>query len=101
MPSTAARPQAGVLGVSGANWTEGGFTGVEILDVAPDSAAETANLHVGCVITDIIGRHLRSTEDPAAVLAQNGPGSRMIVGYIVKTNLGWMPGESAVVLTNR
>src|SRR5579864_6315366 len=34
---TDAAPSAGVLGVSGANWTVGGVSGVEILDVAPDS----------------------------------------------------------------
>jgi S1-C subfamily serine protease len=90
-----------MLGVSGANWTEGGVNGVEIMDVAPDSAAETARLRVGYVITDVNGRHIRSTEDLAGVLAQNGPSSRITVGYIVKTNLGWMPSEATAVLTNK
>jgi len=100
-PSPTATARAGVLGVSGANWTEGGVSGVEILDVAPDSAAETAGLRTGYVITEINGRHVRSTEDLAGVLAQNGPGSRIAVAYIVKTGLGWMPSETSVVLTNR
>jgi hypothetical protein len=93
--------KAGVLGVSGANWTEGGVNGVEILDVAPDSAADAAGLHTGYVITVIGGRHIRSTEDLAGVLAQNGPGSRITVDYLFKTNLGWMPNQKVVVLTNR
>src|SRR5713101_2193297 len=38
--SPTATHKAGVLGVSGANWTEGGVNGVEVSDVAPDSAAE-------------------------------------------------------------
>ncbi len=98
---TDAAPSAGVLGVSGANWTEGGVSGVEILDVAPDSAAQTAGLRPGYVITEINGRHVRSTEDLAAMLAQSGPGGRIAVAYIVKTGLGWMPSETSAVLTNR
>jgi hypothetical protein len=38
--------KAGVLGVSGADWEEGGVRGVEILGITQDSAAETAGLHV-------------------------------------------------------
>jgi len=99
--SPTATHKAGVLGVSGANWTEGGVNGVEVSDVAPDSAAEAAGLRVGYVITVFGGRHIRSTEDLADVLAQNGPGTRITVGYLFKTNLGWMPSETTVVLTNR
>ena len=77
------------------------MNGVEVLDVAPDSAAETAGLHIGHVITVVGGRHIRSTEDLADVLAQNGPGTRINVAYLFKTNLGWMPSQTVVVLTNR
>ncbi len=101
MESQTPTHRAGVLGVSGANWTQGGVNGVEVLDVAPDSAADAAGLRIGYVITVVGGRPIRSTRDLAAVLAQNGPGSRIIVGYLFKTNLGWMPSQTAVVLTNR
>ncbi len=99
--SPTATGKAGVLGVSGANWTEGGVNGVEVLDVAPDSAAEAGGLRIGCIITVMGGRHIRSTEDLASVLAQNSPGSRIMVSYLFKSNLGWMPSQTVVVLTNR
>jgi hypothetical protein len=93
--------RAGVLGVSGANWTQGGANGVEVLDVAPDSAAEAGGLRIGQVITVIGGRHIRSTEDLASVLSENGPGTRTTVSYLFKSNLGWMPSQTIVILTNR
>jgi len=36
---------AGVLGISGANWQQADSMGVEIVGVAPDSAAQVAGLH--------------------------------------------------------
>lgn len=92
--------RAGVFGVSGANWEERGSTGVEILGVADNSAADIGGLRVGYVITDVNGRKIRSTRDLALFLSQNGPGSKVTVGYIFKSNLGWMPKETVVVLTN-
>jgi S1-C subfamily serine protease len=90
-----------VLGVSGATWAESGITGVEIMDVAPGSPADIAGLHVHEVITDINGRHIGSTDDLAAVLAQNGPGSKVILGYCFKSNLGWMPKETLIILADK
>lgn len=99
--SPTATHKPGVLGVSGANWTEGGMTGVEVLDVAPDSAAQAGGLRVGCVITVVGGRHIHSTDDLAGFLAQSSPGSRILVSYLFRSNLGWMPTQAVVVLTNR
>jgi len=90
---------SGMLGISGANWEESGLKGVEILGIAPDSTAEMAGLHVGNVITDADGRKIRSTQDLANFLAQNGPGSKISLGYMFKSNLGWMGKEAVVVLT--
>jgi PDZ domain len=90
---------AGVLGVSGANWNEGGMGGVEILEVAPQSAAQISGLRKGNVITTVNGRKISSTQDLAAVLAQNVPGSKIAVTYLFRSNLGWMPEETIVVLT--
>jgi hypothetical protein len=95
------KPSSGVLGVSGANWMEGGFTGVEIMDVAPGSPAEIAGLHVRDVIREINGSKIRSTDDLATTLAQNEPGSKITVSYIFKSNLGWMPKNTVIVLANK
>jgi hypothetical protein len=97
----ASATKAGVLGISGANWTEGGFSGVEILEVQQDSAAEIAGLHVHDVITDGNGRKIRSTADLAAVLAENGPGSKISLGYMFKSNLGWMPKDTLIILADK
>ena len=91
----------GILGVSGANWNERGVAGIEIVDIMAGSAAEHAGLHPGYVITDLNGKNIRSTEELAAALAQNGPGSEVVIGYIFKSNLGWMPGSTSVVLRNK
>lgn len=92
--------KAGILGLSGANWEEGGVRGVEILGVAENSAAESGGLRSGNVITDMNGRKIHTTQELAAALSQNGPGSRITVGYMFKSNLGWMPKETVIVLTN-
>jgi S1-C subfamily serine protease len=101
MSVTIETPKAGVLGVSGANWSERGASGVEILDIALDSPAEIAGLHIHEVITDVNGRRIRSTQDLAAVLAQNEPGSKIVLGYIFKSNLGWMPKETMIILADK
>ena len=77
-----------MLGASGTNWEQGGVRGVEILGIAPDSAAEVSGLHTGDVITDVNGRKIRSTQDLAGVLVQNGPGRRISVGLYVQEQLG-------------
>jgi PDZ domain len=88
----------GVLGASGENWTQDEFGGVKIDDVAANSAAEMAGLRIGYVITDINGKRVKSTEELAVELAKYGPGERILVAYLVKTNLGWMPQKTAVIL---
>jgi S1-C subfamily serine protease len=80
---------------------EGGFTGVEIMDVAPGSPAEIDGLHVRDVIREINGSKIRSTDDLATTLAQNEPGSKITVSYIFKSNLGWMPKNTVIVLANK
>lgn len=74
--------------------------GVEILEVAPESAAEAADLRIGYVITAISGRNIHSTEDLAIVLSQSSPGSTVLVEYLFPSNLGWLPSHAYVALTN-
>lgn len=100
-PLIAQTPTVGVLGVSGANWIEGGFSGVEILEIAPQSPADIAGLHTHEVITDISGQRIQSVQDLAVVLSRHPPGSRITLGYIFKSNLGWMPKESLIVLAEQ
>jgi S1-C subfamily serine protease len=71
------------------------------VDVVPGSSAEIAGLHVRDVITDINGRHIGSIDDLAAILAQNEPGSKITLGYILKTNLGWMPKETLIIVADK
>jgi PDZ domain len=89
---------AGVLGISGANWQQADSMGVEIVGVAPDSAAQLAGLHRGNVIMKVNGRPIHSTQELAAALSENGPGARITIVYLVNTNLGWMPEETAAIL---
>ena len=97
MPSA---KKAGVLGISGANWEEGGVRGVEIIGIAPNSSAEIAGLRSGFVIVRVNGQKIRSTQDLATVLAENEPGTKLTIGYLFKSGLGWMPTETDAVLTN-
>ena len=97
-PGAASASKAGVLGVSGETWIEGGVGGVHILEVAQNSAAELAGLRVGFVITEVDAKRIRSTEDLAAALAQKGPGTRVSIAYLIRTNLGWMPKDMTVIL---
>ncbi|MGA9390766.1 MAG: PDZ domain-containing protein [Candidatus Sulfotelmatobacter sp.] len=98
--SDAAVATSGVLGISGANWMKDRVRGVEILEVAPDSAAEAADLRIGYVITAISGRNIHSTEDLASVLSQSSPGSTVLVEYLFPSNLGWLPSHAYVALTD-
>jgi hypothetical protein len=88
----------GVLGVTGADWEQGGVRSVEIIDVADASSGQLAGLHRGNVITDINGVPVRSTQVMARVLAQLEPGSRVSIAYLYKSNLGWMPQETLAIL---
>jgi hypothetical protein len=92
--------KAGVLGISGANWEQGGVRGVEIIGIAPNSSAEIAGLHSGFVIVQVNGQKIRSTQDLARLLAENEPGTKITIGYLFNSNLGWMPTETVAVLTN-
>lgn len=104
-PSTLAaassRPASGVLGILGGDWTDSYTHGVEILEVVPGGSAAVAGLHVHEVITDVNGRSIASTADLASALSQNGPGAKIIVGYMFKSNLGWMPSEKVLFLAEK
>lgn len=91
-------PKAGVLGVSGEDWAEGTFGGVKILEVAENSAAELAGLRAGYVITEVNGKRIASANDLTAELAKHSPGTRLHIVYLVRTNLGWMPQKTSVIL---
>jgi len=94
----AGSPKGGVLGVSGEDWAEGTFGGVKILEVAENSAAEIAGLRAGYVITEVNGKRITSANDLAAELAKRSPGARIHIVYLVRTNLGWMPQKTSVIL---
>src|SRR5215469_5229695 len=100
MKTTATTPNGGVLGITGADWSEGGTAGVEIIDVADNSSARLTGLRKGNVITDINGGRVRSTQELARVLAQMQPGSTITIDYLYKSNLGRMPQETVAILTN-
>ncbi|MGA2646124.1 MAG: PDZ domain-containing protein [Candidatus Sulfotelmatobacter sp.] len=93
--------KSGTLGISGANWMEDRVKGVEILEVAPDSAAETAGLRIGYVITALSGQRIHSTEDLAGILTHSNPGNTILVEYLFPSNLGWLPSHAKVVLADR
>lgn len=87
-PQRAPNP-ALALGLVTANSEE---KGADILEVIPDSSAETAGLQVGYVITSIDGKRVRSETDLETALVNRAPGSKVKVGYMFRSNLGWMPG---------
>lgn len=91
-------PKAGVLGVYGENWSQDSFGGVQIVEVAENSAAELAGLRVGYVITEIDSKRILTTNDLAAELAKRSPGTRLHIVYLVHTNLGWMPQKTSAIL---
>ena len=88
----------GVLGVEGENWSDSGMSGVRIENIAENSAAASAGLRIGQVITEFDGTPIHSTEDLAAALAQRGPGTRVNVTYLFHTNLGWMAKQTSLIL---
>jgi membrane-associated protease RseP (regulator of RpoE activity) len=94
------KKRPGVLGISGTNWIENGFKGVQITDVRPESPAEMVGLHPHDVITDINGQRIQTTEDLAAVLSQYHGGGEITLGYVFKSNLGWMPKTVVITLGN-
>lgn len=74
----------GSLGFSGADWIQGGFTGVEILDVSPGSSAELAGLRKGYVITVINGAEVHSIRELGGVLAALEPGAKSILAIFTE-----------------
>jgi membrane-associated protease RseP (regulator of RpoE activity) len=91
----------GTLGISAADWEQGGVKGVRILEVSQDSSAGLAGLHVGYVITEVNGKHVRSIQELADVLAELDAGAKASIVYLVRTNLGWMPSEAVVILAKK
>jgi hypothetical protein len=94
-------PLRGTLGVTGADWEQGGVHGVEIVDVFANGSAQLAGLRKGDVITQIDGKTVTSVQDLASILSQMGPGTRVSIDYLLKTNLGWMPKDTAAILAKR
>jgi len=90
--------RAGTLGISGADWEQGGVKGVQVLEVSQDSSAALAGLHVGYVITQVNGKRVRSIQELADVLTGLDAGAKTSIVYLVSTNLGWMPSEAVVIL---
>ena len=74
------------------------MAGVKILEVAENSSAASAGLHMGNVITEMDGSPIHTTDDLAAALTQRGPGSRVSVTYLFRTNLGWMAKQTSLIL---
>jgi hypothetical protein len=96
--TTTPKSQEGVLGVLCRNWTEGDFRGVEIVDVIPASSAELAGLQKRNVITDINGSRIQSMNDMTMLVNGLPPGSRISIGYLYKSNIGWMPQSAVAIL---
>ncbi len=91
-------PPGGVFGMSGTDWEQGGVRGVEIVDVFDNGSAQLAGLRRGDVIREINDKAVGSTQELQSVLAPMEPGTRVSIGYLIKTNLGWMPKETAAIL---
>lgn len=85
---------AALLGLEVTTWERGG---VEIVKVAPDSAADRAGLNVGNVIESVDGKRIRSVSEFAAALVNRAPGSKVRLAYLFRSNLGWMPGLEKVL----
>jgi hypothetical protein len=87
-----------LLGLAVSAWERGG---VEIVKIAPGSAAERAGLHVGHVIVSVEGKPVRSENDFAAALVDRAPASTIRLGYMFHSNLGWMPGAEKVLTLDK
>jgi len=89
----------GSLGIFGADWEEQGTRGVQILKVLQDSSADLAGLHVGDIITDVNGMRVDSTQKLSDILSKIEPGTRVNIGYIYKSNIGFMPKSATAILS--
>lgn len=86
------------LGISGEDWQERQYSGVEVTDVRENGSGQIAGLRIGNIIIQVNGKTIASTQDLAAVLAPMEPGSTINIVYLVRTNLGWISEETAVIL---
>ncbi|HEX3322825.1 MAG TPA: PDZ domain-containing protein [Terriglobales bacterium] len=84
-----------LLGLVVRNWDQGG---VQIVAITPDGAAESAGLHVGDVIDSLNGKRIKSEGELAAALSGKPVGSKVVVGYMFRSNLGFMPGTDKVLV---
>jgi S1-C subfamily serine protease len=58
-------------------------------------------LHPHDIITDIDGQRVQTTQDLASVLSQHQAGTRITLGYVFKSNLGWMPKTVSIILARK
>ena len=88
-----------LLRLSGADWEQRGVKGVQILELEGNSSAELAGLHKGDVITTVNGKEVRSTQELDSILSEMGRPVRSIsIGYLLKTQIAWIPRETVVVI---
>jgi hypothetical protein len=95
----ATQSHSGVLGISGVDWQQQGMNGVEVTEVSEESSAQIAGLRKGDVITDLNGIHVHSILEMGHVLSLLEPGTRVSIGFLYKSNLGWMPKEAVAILS--
>jgi S1-C subfamily serine protease len=86
------------LGITAANWDQGGIRGVLFVDVFNNGSAHLAGSHKGDIITQVNGRDITSAQFLVRVLASMEPGTTVKIGYLVKTDLVWMPRETVAIL---
>jgi S1-C subfamily serine protease len=72
--------------------------GAQITEVASGGMAERAYLHVGDVISAVDGRPVKTTMELEAALSNRTPGSKIRIGYMLSTGLGYFTKEVIVTL---
>ncbi len=90
-PSDASVPSLGLTTATRANM------GAQITEVTSGGVAERAYLHVGDVINAVDGRPVKTTMDLAAALSNRPPGSKIRIGYMLSTGLGYFTKEVIVI----
>ena len=85
---------AALLGLKVTTWAGGG---AEITEIAPESVADLANLHVGDVITSVDGKHIGSPMELEAELQHRHPESQVRLGYLLRSSLGYFGKETIVI----
>ncbi len=71
--------------------------GAQITEVTSGGVAERAYLHVGDVINAVDGRPVKTTMELAAALSNRTPGSKIRIGYMLSTGLGYFTKEVIVI----